>query len=244
MKRLGIFLLVMLSGTMFLLPRQSSEPDFEELITMAKEFFDSLQNGRYEACVQHFDKTMTKLATPEKMKEVWEKVTAQVGPFKGQRGVWTESIPKYDIVYVTCEFEKSTLDIKVVFDKNRKIAGPFFVPPKSQTNYKPPSYADRKKFTETEVEVGVEGWLLPGILSLPAGDGPFPALVLVHGSGPNDRDETLGPNKPFKDIAWRLASRNIAVLRYDKRTKVHSRKMTGEKGDKIEHQKHQKLDAR
>jgi pimeloyl-ACP methyl ester carboxylesterase len=41
---------------------------------------------------------------------------------------------------------------------------------------------------------------------------------LVHGNGPQDRDQTVGPNKPFKDIAWGLASRGIAVLRYDKRT--------------------------
>ncbi len=46
-------------------------------------------------------------------------------------------------------------------------------------------------------------------------------MVLVHGSGPNDRDETIGPNKPFKDIAQGLASQGIAVLRYDKRTKVY-----------------------
>jgi hypothetical protein len=60
---------------------------------------------------------------------------------------------------------------------------------------------------------------------MPKGEGPFPAVVLVHGSGPNDRDETIGPNKPFKDIAWGLASRGIAVLRYDKRSKVHGPKM-------------------
>jgi dipeptidyl aminopeptidase/acylaminoacyl peptidase len=46
-------------------------------------------------------------------------------------------------------------------------------------------------------------------------------VVLVHGSGPNDRDETIETNKPFKDIAWGLASHGIAVLRYDKRTLVH-----------------------
>jgi alpha-beta hydrolase superfamily lysophospholipase len=46
-------------------------------------------------------------------------------------------------------------------------------------------------------------------------------VVLVHGSGPNDRDESIGPNKPFRDLAWGLASRGIATLRYDKRTFVH-----------------------
>jgi len=61
---------------------------------------------------------------------------------------------------------------------------------------------------------------LPGTLSIPVGKGPFPAVVLVHGSWPNDRDETVGAAKVFKDLAWGLASAGVAVLRYEKRTKV------------------------
>jgi dienelactone hydrolase len=50
----------------------------------------------------------------------------------------------------------------------------------------------------------------------------------VHGSGPNDRDETIPPNKPFRDLAWGLASQGIAVLRYDKRTKVYAARLVSE----------------
>ena len=61
---------------------------------------------------------------------------------------------------------------------------------------------------------------LPGTLTLPKGDGPFPAVVMVHGSGPGDRDETTGSLTPFKDIAEGLAEKGIAVYRFDKRTFV------------------------
>jgi dienelactone hydrolase len=69
---------------------------------------------------------------------------------------------------------------------------------------------------------------LPGTLSMP--DGAISgAIVLVHGSGPHDRDQTLGPNKPFRDLAWGLAERGVAVLRYEKRTRQHAGKLAGNK---------------
>jgi len=51
--------------------------------------------------------------------------------------------------------------------------------------------------------------------------GKIPVVVLVHGSGPNDMDETIEANKPFKDLAYALAKQGIGVVRYDKRTYVY-----------------------
>jgi dienelactone hydrolase len=83
------------------------------------------------------------------------------------------------------------------------------------------THADSSKFEEKEIQIGKGIWQLPGTLSLPKGAGPFPVVILVHGSRPNDGDETIGPNKPFRDLAHGLASRGIAVLRYEKRTEQH-----------------------
>jgi len=118
----------------------------------------------------------------------------------------------------------------VVFNKDGKISGLNFQPAATPTPaaYIQPAYVDTSKFTEEEVTVGSGKWALPGTLTLPTGKGPFPVVVLVHGSGPNDRDETIGPNRPFKDIAWGLASQGIAVLRYDKRTNAHAEAFTPE----------------
>ncbi|WP_254626191.1 S9 family peptidase [Myxococcus sp. CA039A] len=81
-------------------------------------------------------------------------------------------------------------------------------------------------FRTEEVSVGRAPFLLKGTLTVPTGSGPFPGVVLVHGSGPHDRDESIGPNKPFKDIAEGLSSRGIAVLRYDKRTFQYGPQLT------------------
>lgn len=61
------------------------------------------------------------------------------------------------------------------------------------------------------------GARLAGTLTLPQGRGPFPAAVLISGSGPQDRDETLAGHKPFLVLADHLTRQGIAVLRYDDR---------------------------
>jgi uncharacterized protein len=58
---------------------------------------------------------------------------------------------------------------------------------------------------------------LSGTLTLPQGPGPFPAAVLLSGSGPHDRDETIEGHRPFLVLADHLTRKGIAVLRYDKR---------------------------
>ena len=199
------------------------------LVSRAGDFVEALVSKEYKRTVQHYDSTMLKAAPPDKMKEVWEMILAQTGSFKSQKDFRLENAGIYEIVYITCEFEKATLDIKVVFNSEGKIAGQFFVPTQQQENYQPPSYISKESFKETNIKLGTGEWILPGTLTIPVGEGPFPGLVLVHGSGPNDRDETLGPNKPFKDLAWGLASRGIAVLRYDKRTKIYGKKIVEEK---------------
>jgi uncharacterized protein len=87
--------------------------------------------------------------------------------------------------------------------------------------WEPPDYADPAQFDEREVTLGTGPLAVPGTLSLPRRPGPLPAVVFLGGSGPNDRDETIGPNKLFKDLAWGMASRGIAALRFDKVTFAH-----------------------
>jgi dienelactone hydrolase len=201
----------------------------EEHKASVKAFFDALAKGEYEAACKDFDETVRKASPPDKLKEFWEAFQKQVGALKKQGNPRVEKVGKYEVIVVPCQFEKITLDARISFDANGKIAGYGFVPATSK-EYKPPEYVKHDAFREVEVTINAGSeWELPGTLSVPVGPGPFPAVVLVHGSGPNDRDETILGNKPFRDLAWGLSSRGISVLRYEKRTRVHGTKMTGKK---------------
>jgi len=86
--------------------------------------------------------------------------------------------------------------------------------------------------TDEKIIIGQGGeYPLNGILSLPDGeDGPVPAVVLVHGSGPTNMDEKIFANTPFRDLAEGLSMRGIAAIRYDKRTFIYGRKLVKNTG--------------
>jgi len=73
------------------------------------------------------------------------------------------------------------------------------------------------KEEEVTFRNSVENFDLAGTLTLPEGKGPFPAVVMITGSGQEDRNETVFSHKPFLVIADYLTRNGIAVLRYDDR---------------------------
>lgn len=192
----------------------------------AELFVDTLAGGGFAKGHATFDETVAKQISVEQLEAVWTALQTQAGRFVKRHDARAEFQSPYTITHVTCEFDRAWIDTRVVFNQAGKVAGLQFLPARKPGQQTPP-YAQPDLFAEVPVEFGDPEWRLPGTLSLPKGNPRCPAVILVHGSGPNDRDETIGANKPFRDLAWGLASRGIAVLRYDKRTRVHSTKLAG-----------------
>ena len=128
--------------------------------------------------------------------------------------------------YVPCVFAAMKLDLIIVTDQN-VIAG--VVTGAYTDDREQPSTAGNLDAVDLALPVPALSGALPGTLTVPKGEGPFPAVVLVHGSGPNDRDESLMNLKPFRDLAEGLAERGIAVYRYDKRTYVYGAEMAADR---------------
>lgn len=222
MHRILPTLILSLSIALFVNAQEPEGPLADAAEIFAKEFVSMLAKGEFLSATKTFDATMEKALSSDQLQQLWTTLISQVGQYQRQIATRKQIIPLYEIVLVTCEFERATLDVKVVLDTAGKVAGLFFLPAQPSEQYTPPEYARPDSFTEEEVSVGTGKWSLPGTLTLPRSQGPHPAVILVHGSGPHDRNETIGPNKPFCDLAWGLASKGIAVLRYEKRTKQHA----------------------
>jgi dienelactone hydrolase len=202
----------------FVLAAQQSDPN---IIEHAKRVLTLLGQQKFDEVSGEFNGQLATLLPAGQLRDVWAALRQQFGDFSSyiDQQVRTPA-PGVTAVVLGCQFQKTSVNVVVSFDADGRIAGLRFVPrqPAPAAAAAPPSSL---RFTEEAVMVGSGEWTLPGTLTMPI-DRVEGAVVLVHGSGPGDRDETIGPNKPFRDLAWGLADRGIAVLRYEKRTRQYA----------------------
>ena len=212
--------------------------------TVGTQYIAALAQADWSAAEAMEQGQMAAAAPAAKLATIWQSFEAAYGAFVSIGPVSVESSPPYTIAVVTTMFASDVVGLRVTVTTSGQVAGMFVgsvsapsgsaagrsAPPGAAAggSAAPASYVRPGSFTETDVTVGSAPWALPGTLSMPNGDGPFPAVVLVAGSGPEDRNETYGPNAPLRDIAWGLASAGIAVLRYDKRTLVYASQMAAQ----------------
>lgn len=186
----------------------------------ALEVIDLLRAGDYQTVHEQWfgEELQASLALDELVME-WEQHLAEGGEFVDVHSLNVEKRGNnLEVIEGKVEYTNLTLDVRMIFN-NQLLVG--FSLPGSTTNASLPD-----SIVEEEIIVG-EGttYELGGTLALPKKDQEnLPAVVLVQGSGPSDRDESVYGYKPFRDIAWGLAEQGIAVIRYDKRTYTYGEK--------------------
>jgi dienelactone hydrolase len=214
-------------------PEPSGSIDWNNKDQRAAQFVLALVDGDYAAAASGFDTDMRKALGTFGLQRAWEATVKQAGGFLEIVG--TEILPheQYEIYEVTSRHELSGVKTRIVFSTDGRVAGLFF------------SYVDnddwdmtpvvKEGYTDIPIILGEGGdYPLNGWLSMPDGVlGAVPAVVLVHGSGPSDKNETISGITVFADIADYLAKHGVAVLRYDKRTYAHGSKVVEQYGDQL-----------
>ena len=187
----------------------------EQARATAGRLLDHLDRGEYAQGEAMLDAKMRQAVPAAVLEQLWRSL-----PAAGARGEARLDLDGTTrIVRIPLTRGAAKLDATIAVDAEGRVSG-LLLRPAQPAIPPPPAVPVDAAYAETETRVGTGERALPATLAMPKGRGPFPAVVLVHGSGPNDRDETIGPNRPFLDIARGLAAQGIAVLRYDKRTKA------------------------
>jgi dienelactone hydrolase len=185
----------------------------------AKELVELLVKKDWKAAFERFSDELKQDVTAETLEKAVSDYEKRFGAWKDVKETRVEKeTARGTPVLVVCRLEKGLVGVRVT-SKKKVVTGIHFGP-----LWSPPAYVKEGSFTEKDITVGFGEYALPGTLTLPVGEGPFPGVVFVHGSGGGDRDESLEETRPFKDVAQGLASVGIASLRYDKRT--HMRAIT------------------
>ncbi|WP_168120297.1 alpha/beta fold hydrolase [Paenibacillus sp. HB172176] len=178
--------------------------------------------GQFDDVYAQFDENMAAAITPEQLEAGWESLASSLGDFESITIMQQTKVNELDAVAALAAFSEMQLKIQFAFHSDGRIASLSF------NRYYEQSQAEMPTNVREETVVIGENtdYPLGGTLTLPKEvNGPVPAVVLVHGSGPSDRDEAAYAYKPFRDIAWALAAEGIAVLRYDKRTYTYGEQL-------------------
>ncbi len=165
--------------------------------TVSVVLFDSLSEGisSFIGTMQRSGESVT--ITVPSLKAKWRGTISADG--REMKGTWSQGL-----IPITLNLRREDSPIE-----------PDVAPPaRPQTPHPPYPYEERDVAWKNDQANDVQ---ISGTLLIPLMDHPFPAVVLVSGSGPQDRDETIAGHKPFWILADQLARHGIAVLRYDDR---------------------------
>ncbi len=193
----------------------------------AKKALDLMLGGKYQELNRMFTPDGQKVYTVDALAKLDGQIKAWGPPGNIGAPAVTRPGPNF-VVVIPVSFATQNINFTIAVTPEGQIAVLLQRP--GEVAWQRPPYSKPESFRERAVTVGDGDWKLPGTLTVPVGNGPFPAVVLAHDSGPHDRDETAFGTKPFRDLAEGLASRGVVVLRYEKRNRQYASRMAGKAG--------------
>jgi dienelactone hydrolase len=208
-------ILVFLLWTLFAF--SSKAQNLDSCQSIAKQSINWLKDNHAERLYSLFSEDLKAKMDLQTTQSLWSQINAQMGDFQRIDSIFSKRLNGLLVTNCILTFEKAQLNYKLTFNQAQQIAGIFFLPySASKSDSRKASTSDY--FIESNCSFSSDEILFPAMLCLPKQGKPIAMIVLVHGSGPNDMNESIGPNKIFEQLAHQLAQNGIGSLRYDKRT--------------------------
>ncbi len=181
---------------------------------IASKSIQWLNTDNSEKLFIRYSKTVADQISAKATASIWTQLESQYGEFVKVDTLIKSTVNGSLIIDQLLAFSKGGLKYRLSFDANNSISGIFFIPYRRARAVTTQS----NKFVEKQVMFVSDGIDFPAMFCFPKNQKSKAVVILVHGSGPNDMDQTIGPNKIFKQLANKLAEHGIASLRYDKRS--------------------------
>ena len=187
---------------------------------LAETVLAKLAQGDCAAVFEDSDEAMQEaLGSADGLAAVWAQLTGTLGALESVQATDAGAQGGYRVAVADCAFANADATLTLAFDAQGRLGslGLTAMRPREDSET-----ADEGGYIEEAVTLreGEED-ATSGLLTLPEGEGPFPAVVMVHGSGPSDMDESAYACAPFRDLAHGLARLGVASIRYDKYTYAH-----------------------
>ena len=184
----------------------------------------ALSKHKYSKVYRCFDDRMKQGVSKDQIQEIWEGLEEKGGAFMAVENIEKKQLEGGSRQTALLRFEELSVRLIVSESEKQEINGLFI----TQLGYEQAPYAHGLGTSKKYINFVSDGYELAGELVIPLDCNNCPVVILVHGSGPNDRDETIGPNKVFYDLAMGLAKNGIASFRYDKRSNLYPETMSGQ----------------
>lgn len=184
---------------------------------IAMTFSNLMGKGKAGEAYYLMDSAVQKQVTPVQLGLVWQQLEAKFGNWKSAKKSRSEAAGDMEVFYVENDFQKAILTMRIHVTPGSKIAS-FTVGQVVDKEEK--KTAAPSGIQEEEMSVAANGGRLSGTLAMPEGVASCPVVLIIAGSGPTDRDgnNVLGvAAQPYRLLAYELAKKGIASLRYDKR---------------------------
>ncbi len=164
--------------------------------------------NNYKAAQALFEESLQAQVSDIVLQTTAKALHTQLGEYKNIIETNQEQVNSNAIIYAYTKFNQASMDIKLVFDANKKLVGFFIVPHKIFKTID----------CENILTIPNNNYPIKGELTIPKLDNKKILAIFIHGSGPQDKDATIYQNKPFKDIAEGLSLQGITSYRFDKKS--------------------------
>lgn len=209
-------IILLFALTLFAFISKSIAYTYVETAQKSRAVLDFFVAKKFSDIEKLVDSTYRSYYSAITLERDWAELTGTYGEYESAKPVHFEANEYYNFMAYKIKFAYLPYIFNISFNNKGEIIYLSFMA--AHKMYVAPDYVDVSKFLDKKFHTINGMYDLAGILSVPNREEKSPLIIILPEAGPTDKDGSYGENKPYKDLAWGLATNGNAVYRYEKRS--------------------------